>query len=309
MHHKIKIFDLSSFQSKFSEYYPNNKQPNDHLLEWLIGFSEGEGSFILAKRGDLAFVITQSTTDVKSFNYIKDTLGFGKVIKQSIKQNTHRFVIQDIKHLYLIGLLFFYKFQPSFILYFSNINLYYNNLNSTHNPNTNPNSNLNSTPNPNLNPLEDKDKMFIRPLVIYTDPINQKESIIKDNLNKSGVYRWTNKQNGKTYIGSSINLTNRLKQYYGKRLTSLKNVSLIYQAILKYGHINFTLEILEYCNKQESIKREQYYLDLLKPEYNILAIAGSPLGRKLSLETRIKLSKSKLGTNHSEETKALMSKA
>jgi hypothetical protein len=106
IHHKSKEWDFTSFYSKFSEYYPNYKQPNKHFLEWLIGFSEGEGSFILAKRGDLAFVITQSTKDVKSLYYIKDNLGFGKVIKQSVKQNTHRFVIQDITNLYLICELF-----------------------------------------------------------------------------------------------------------------------------------------------------------------------------------------------------------
>ena len=101
-----KSFDFSAFYSKFSEYYPNLKQPENKFLEWLIGFSEGEGCFTLAKKGDLSFVITQSTTDVKSLNYIKDNLGFGKVIKQSVKQNTHRFVIQDTKNLHLICLLF-----------------------------------------------------------------------------------------------------------------------------------------------------------------------------------------------------------
>jgi len=97
MHQKSKSFDFTSFYSKFNEFYPNSKQPTKKFLGWLIGFSEGEGSFILAKRGDLAFVITQSTTDVQSLYYIKDNLGFGKVIKQSIKQNTHRFIIQDLK--------------------------------------------------------------------------------------------------------------------------------------------------------------------------------------------------------------------
>ena len=101
-----KAFDFTAFYTKFSEYYPNLKQPSQKFLEWYIGFSEGEGSFILTKRGDLAFVITQSTTDVQSLNYIKDNLGFGKVIKQSIKQNTHRFVIQDTKNIFLICLLF-----------------------------------------------------------------------------------------------------------------------------------------------------------------------------------------------------------
>lgn len=101
-----KSFEFSSFYSKFKEYYPDLKQPNSRFLEWLIGFSEGEGSFILAKRGDLSFVITQSSSDIEVLNYIKDNLGFGRVIKQSIKQNTHRFVIQDFKNIYLICLLF-----------------------------------------------------------------------------------------------------------------------------------------------------------------------------------------------------------
>ena len=39
-------------------------------------------------------------------NYIKNNLGFGRVIKQSIKGNTHRFVIQDKNNLFLICLLF-----------------------------------------------------------------------------------------------------------------------------------------------------------------------------------------------------------
>jgi cytochrome c oxidase subunit 1 len=106
IHPKRKKFDFTPFYSKFDEYYPDSKKPNKNFLEWLIGFSEGESSFILAKRGDLAFVITQSTTDVKSLYYIRENLGFGTVIKQSVKQNTHRFVIQDIKNLYLICLLF-----------------------------------------------------------------------------------------------------------------------------------------------------------------------------------------------------------
>jgi len=45
---------------------------------------------------------------------------------------------------------------------------------------------------------------------------------------------------------------------------------MIYKALLKNGYSNFTLEILEYCDSEDLIKREQYYLELLKPEYNIL---------------------------------------
>jgi cytochrome c oxidase subunit 1 len=72
-------------------------------------------------------VITQSTTDVDTLYYIKDNLGFGKVIKQSIKQNTHRFVLQDIKNIYLICLLFngnmvFPTRKARFLTFLTNLN-------------------------------------------------------------------------------------------------------------------------------------------------------------------------------------------
>jgi group I intron endonuclease len=69
----------------------------------------------------------------------------------------------------------------------------------------------------------------------------------------------------------------------------------IYKSLVKHGYSNFTLEILEYCEPENAIKREQYYLDLLKPEYNILKVAkrGSSLGRpKACDKTRRKNEKS-----------------
>lgn len=56
--------------------------------------------------------------------------------------------------------------------------------------------------------------------------------------------------------------------------------SAIYSAILKHELFNFKLEILGYCAASELFEREDYYFKLLKPEYNILNIAGSSLGSK-----------------------------
>jgi group I intron endonuclease len=99
--------------------------------------------------------------------------------------------------------------------------------------------------------------------------------------------------------------------------TQLKKCkSAIYSAILKHGISNFKLEILKYCSPAKCIKWEQYYIDLLKPEYNILKTAGSPLGLIHSDETRAKLSALNKGKNnpmfgkkHSVEYKAKMSEA
>lgn len=63
------------------------------------------------------------------------------------------------------------------------------------------------------------------------------------------------------------------------------NGSIIYRSLLKNGYSNFSLEILEYCSPENATIREQYYMDLLNPEYNILKTAGSFLGFKHSEET------------------------
>ena len=65
--------------------------------------------------------------------------------------------------------------------------------------------------------------------------------------------------------------------------------SLISRALLKYDYSNFKLEILEYCDPKDVIKREQHYLDNFKGEYNILPTAGSLLGHKHTEETKAKI--------------------
>lgn len=98
---------------------------------------------------------------------------------------------------------------------------------------------------------------------------------------------------GKSYVGSSVNLASRLSIYYSKKAMFSKlstRTSIIYSAILKHGYANFSLDILEYCEIGVLIEREQYYLDHLKPEYNILKVANSRLGSKQSEATKIKIS-------------------
>jgi group I intron endonuclease len=56
----------------------------------------------------------------------------------------------------------------------------------------------------------------------------------------------------------------------------------IYKALLKYGYGEFILEILEYCSSDVLLQREQYYFDMYYPDYNILKVAGSPMGYRHS---------------------------
>lgn len=62
----------------------------------------------------------------------------------------------------------------------------------------------------------------------------------------------------------------------------------ISKAMIKYGYSNFTLEILEFCDPSNAILREQHYIDIFKPEYNILKMTGSSLGYTHTEETLAK---------------------
>jgi hypothetical protein len=138
------------------------------------------------------------------------------------------------------------------------------------------------------------------PAVVYGNADLEKSSATIANQKKAGVYRWVNKINGKCYVGSSINLSNRFYYYFNLKAMRLNlKISLIARALLKYGYSNFQLEILEYCEPSKCIEREQYYIDLFKPEYNILKTAGSKLGSVHSAETRNKISLSLIGNKRS----------
>jgi len=125
-----------------------------------------------------------------------------------------------------------------------------------------------------------------------------KNKILKENKDKSGIYKWTNLINNKCYIGSAVNLSNRLSSYYSTTYMEdalTKGNSHIYRALLKNGHSNFSLIILEYCEPEQCIEREDYYLCSLPHEYNILPKAGSSLGHKHSNETKKILSEANTG--------------
>ena len=144
--------------------------------------------------------------------------------------------------------------------------------------------------------------------VSYSNADTQKELILNDNKEKAGVYRWTHIESGKIYLGSSINLYRRFTQYYNiKYVLRAAKSSLICKALLKYGYSKFKLDVLEYCDPCDVIAREQYYIDLLKPNYNILQVAGSFFGYKHTEETLAKMKE--MAQNRSDETKAKLREA
>lgn len=131
---------------------------------------------------------------------------------------------------------------------------------------------------------------------------------------------------------SSFDLSKRFSLYYSKNNLE-KNKSYINNAIFLHNYSAFSLTILEYVDinnlsleeaRKLILEREQHFIDSLKPEYNINPIAGSRLGSNHTEESKTLMSEAKAGENnpmlgktgdnhpmygktHTEDTKALMS--
>lgn len=113
-------------------------------------------------------------------------------------------------------------------------------------------------------------------LAIFSDADKDKLDILEYIKGKSGIYMWTNKLNGKKYVGSSVDLRRRLLEYYNvNRMLNEKSMP-INVALLKYGYTNFSLTILEICDKDSLMSREKHFFEVYSPEYNILKTPGSP---------------------------------
>jgi len=93
-----------------------------------------------------------------------------------------------------------------------------------------------------------------------------------------GIYKIVNKINNKFYIGSTRRLTERKREHFSK-FKENKGNSIIRNAVAKYGIDNFEFIVIEnfYFWKDANTNyideiltsREQYFVDLLCPEYNI----------------------------------------
>lgn len=116
-------------------------------------------------------------------------------------------------------------------------------------------------------------------------------------LNRSGIYAIINNINGNLYVGSATNVRKRW-QAHRKDLRSNKHHSIYLQrAYNKYGIENFKYVVLTFCDKEDTLKKEQYFIDFFGMEnlYNICPTAGSNLGRKFDKTHGQKISLAKKG--------------
>jgi group I intron endonuclease len=118
-----------------------------------------------------------------------------------------------------------------------------------------------------------------------------------------GIYKIVNKENGKIYIGSTRRLAERKTEHFSK-FKKNKGNSIIRNAILKYGIDNFEFVVIEVFHFWVDAKisyidemltsREQYFVDLLLPEYNIKikdVCSSKAIPRNITDNKNIELSK------------------
>ena len=115
------------------------------------------------------------------------------------------------------------------------------------------------------------------------------------------IYKIENTITNDFYIGSAVNYVYR-KWTHLKRLRENKHHNAILQnSWNKHGEFVFSFSIIEeISDKEQLVKREQYWIDTLNPRYNICRIAGSPLGIKHSNEARLHMSIAQLGKSLEE---------
>jgi group I intron endonuclease len=123
---------------------------------------------------------------------------------------------------------------------------------------------------------------------------------------KSGIYKIVNPV-GKVYIGQSVSVITRLKQY--QKLKNCQEQRLLYNSFLKYGVMNHNFSIIEFCEISLLNEKESHYMklyDCLNREFGLNIRNAGSIGRH-SHETKMLMSKKHKGKTLSDTTKEKMS--
>ena len=96
----------------------------------------------------------------------------------------------------------------------------------------------------------------------YMTPTKEMLNRIIGKEKVSGIYKITNKTNGKVYIGQSVDLHSRLTNHIKAALgiTTIAHQQ-VHDAMAADGLENFTFEIVEKCSKEQLNKKEKLWIE------------------------------------------------
>lgn len=107
-----------------------------------------------------------------------------------------------------------------------------------------------------------------------------------------GIYKIANRKNGWSYIGSSKSIENRWKQHISELEEKKHHCYRLQYDWDKYGICEFDFSVLEICDEEILIQREQYYID---QNYNEGMIYNTKL--KLYKDKEVKHNECKINFN------------
>ena len=84
---------------------------------------------------------------------------------------------------------------------------------------------------------------------------------------KSGIYKITNIDSGKCYIGKSTNIKKRIIDHF-KSSIGIRTIAdqAVHHEIWKTGFWNWTIEVIAYCDKEQLNELEKYYIKFFKSQ-------------------------------------------
>lgn len=132
-------------------------------------------------------------------------------------------------------------------------------------------------------------------------------------MDKSGIYKIQSISfPNRVYIGSASSLKTRKAVHFNRLRNNNHHSHKLQRHFNKYGQKDLVFLIIEICGKEKLLQREQHYIDLFNPFFNICKIAGNTLNQKLSQATKDKISMAHKGRKRkprSNETKRKISEA
>lgn len=118
------------------------------------------------------------------------------------------------------------------------------------------------------------------------------------------VYKIENKITGKVYIGSTVNFKRRKSEHFGELKRKTHHSSKMQVDYDRYGEKSFKMSVIEECEEDIRLNREQYYIDLYDAAHKGYNTSESAFYNTVRPNIDISGENNPFyGKHHSEETK------